>query len=388
MALLFLLNAATYANVVPRVPAIKAELDLSNTSLGTAVAAMPVGALLAGPFAGPLITRLGSARVAVGCGVAFGLVLPGFALASSWPELAAVFLVLGVLDSWMDVAMNAHALRVQRGFGRSIINRLHGVWSIGAAVGGVGGAVAAATHASMTVHLVVAGVVVSVTAISINGWLMPGPDEGEREPVPGGAGAGPAGRRGRRHPTARRFVLLGIIVVMSAAIEDAPQSWGAILLRDELGTSAAAAGSVYIAFQVSMTVARLLGDRLVDRVGEVAIVRAGGVLTAGAVAASLAIGTPTAVVVGFALAGFGTAPLFPVVFHAAGNVPGVATGYGVAFAAWMGRLGFLAAPPLVGLVGDALNLRIGLAVVPAAGVVVALLASSTAGAQPDGRSHK
>jgi fucose permease len=252
-------------------------------------------------------------------------------------------------------------------------------------VGGVGGAVAAATHASMTVHLVVAGVVVSVTAISISGWLMPGPDEGEREPVPGGTGAGPAGRR---HPAARRFVLLGIIVVMSAAIEDAPQSWGAILLRDELGTSAAAAGSVYIAFQVSMTVARLLGDRLVDRVGEVAIVRAGGVLTAGAVAASLAIGTPTAVVVGFALAGFGTAPLFPVVFHAAGNVPGVATGYGVAFAAWMGRLGFLAAPPLVGLVGDALNLRIGLAVVPAAGVVVALLASSTAGTQPDGRSHK
>lgn len=81
---------------------------------------------------------------------------------------------------------------------------------------------------------------------------------------------------------------------------------------------------------------------------------------------------------GFARAGLGTAPLFPLAFHAAGDLPGVSTGDGVAAVAWMGRIGFLVAPPLVGLIGDAVNLRAGLVLVPIAGSVVALLAGALA----------
>jgi hypothetical protein len=54
----------------------------------------------------------------------------------------------------------------------------------------------------------------------------------------------------------------------------------------------------------------------------------------------------------------------------------MSTGHGVAVVAWMGRVGFLLAPPLVGVVGDAIDLRAGLAVVPFAGVVVALFAGA------------
>ena len=386
VAVLFLLNAVAYANVVPRLPAIKSELGLSNTSLGAAVAAVPVGALLAGPVAGWLVARFGSARLAVGCGVAFGLVLPCFALAPAWSALAAAFLVYGAFDSVMDVSMNAHALRVQRGWKRSIINSLHGLWSVGAVAGGLAGAMAGAAGISLELHLAVAGAVIIVVALLSRRWLLPGPDPATDDTgattttvnPPGadhaGAGAGEQARRRSR----RRLALIGLIVVMAAVVEDAPASWGAILLQTELGTSVAVASLVYLAFQTMMTVGRLFGDRIVDRFGAVAVVRAGGVLTATSVTAGIAVGEPAAIVVGFALAGLGTAPLFPLAFHAAGDLPGVSTGNGVAAVAWMGRIGFLVAPPLIGVIGDAVNLRAGLVLVPVAGAVIALLAGALA----------
>jgi MFS family permease len=367
---LFVINAAAYANVVPRLPAIKADLALSNTALGTAVAALPVGALISGLASGGLIARFGSRTVAVACGTGFGVVLPLVGLAPSWGVLAATFFAFGLLDSLMDVSMNAHGLRVQRGYGRSIVSAMHGLWSLGAVGGGVAGTLAAGAGVGLPSHLLTAGAILIAASLATWRWLLPGPDDLERAQPATPGGLDRAGRRAAR----RRLAVLGLLVVMAAVIEDAPASWGAVLLRTELGTSDAAAGLVFIAFQSAMTLSRLTGDRLVDRYGAVPLVRGGALLAAGGVGLGLAVGEPVSVVVGFGLAALGTGTLFPLVFHAAGNLPGVSTGHGVAIVAWMSRLGFLVVPPLVGLVGDAVDLRTGLLVVPAAALVVAVLA--------------
>lgn len=375
VAALFVLNAVTFANVVPRLPAIKAELDLSNAALGSAVACMALGALASGPVAGVLVARVGSGRLAVACGVGFGLLLPTFGLAPSWGPLAGAFLALGLLDSLMDVSMNAHALRVQRAAGRSIINALHGTWSVGAVLGGAIGAASAAADVAVTAQLAVAGAAIALVALAVRPRLLPGADDDHDRVAPEGAGelvGAVGGRRGRS--TRRHLALLGLVVVLSAAIEDAPQSWGAVLLREELETGPGVAGLVYIAFQVAMTASRFVGDRLVARHGEVAVVRGGGLATAAGVGLGLAVGTVPTVVAGFALAGAGTAALFPLTFHAAGELPGVRTGQGVAVVAWMGRVGFLLAAPLVGVLGDLASVRAGLVVVPIAGLLVAALA--------------
>jgi MFS family permease len=102
VAALFLTNGAVFFNVVPRYPQIKAELGLSNGVFGTAVAAYPLGALLAGLLAGAAIRRLGSARVA-----SFGIVLTTIAtlaipVAPGWILFGAVLFVVGALDSVVD----------------------------------------------------------------------------------------------------------------------------------------------------------------------------------------------------------------------------------------------------------------------------------------------
>jgi hypothetical protein len=60
--------------------------------------------------------------------------------------------------------------------------------------------------------------------------------------------------------------------------------------------------------------------------------------------------------------------------HEADELPGLKPGSGLTIVSWLMRLGFLLSPPLVGLAADATSLRVGLLVVPLAGLLVLLLA--------------
>ena len=71
---------------------------------------------------------------------------------------------------------------------------------------------------------------------------------------------------------------------------------------------------------------------------------------------------------GFALAGLGVATLIPAVFHAADELPGLPRGLGLAVSSWLLRIGFLISPPLIGVLADAISLRVALLTVILAGL--------------------
>ncbi len=136
VAVLFFTNGALFANLLPRYPQIKADLGLSNSLYGLAVAAFPAGAVAAGLAAGVAIRRLGSARAAVLGTLLTGAGILAAGLADSVVLFAGALFLAGAMDAVTDVAQNAHGLRVQRRYGRSVINSFHAVWSIGAVAGG------------------------------------------------------------------------------------------------------------------------------------------------------------------------------------------------------------------------------------------------------------
>ncbi len=76
---------------------------------------------------------------------------------------------------------------------------------------------------------------------------------------------------------------------------------------------------------------------------------------------------------GFALAGLGTATLVPAAMHTADELPGLPPGAGLTIVSWVPRVGFLASPPLVGLVADHSSRRVGLLSVVIAGVATLVL---------------
>ena len=375
VALCFFLNAVLYANLVPRLPEVKADLGLSNSSLGAALAALPLGALLAALASAPLIRRFSSARIATSGLVLLGLAVWAVAVAPNWPALAAALLVAGALDAVVDVAQNAHGLRVQRLYGRSILNGLHGIWSIGAVSGGLLGSVAAGLAIPLVVHLGVSALVFGVLALLAFRALLPGDDDADRD-----ADAATDGKETptlQRTPGRRSAVLalaaLGVLAACGAFVEDAGASWSALYLRTELAAGAAAAGLGFVALQGAMTIGRLTGDRVVDRFGQRRVVRVGGALTAAGMGWALAFPSVPTTLVGFALAGLGVATLVPAVYSAADEPPGLRRGTGLAVINWLLRIGFLLSPPLIGVLADAMSLRVALLAVVVAGLGALLL---------------
>jgi MFS family permease len=367
----FFTNGALYANVVPRYPQLKADLGFDNATLGTALAAFPLGALLAGLLATTLINRFGSARLASGGIVVLAGLLALVGVAHAWIVLATVFLLAGAVDALVDVAQNTHGLRVQRVYGRSIVNSFHGVWSIGAVAGGLMGAAAAGLDLSLPVHLAISSTLFSAVALVASRFLLPGADTLGRPTAPDPGRGVRAG--GRRRSAVRMLAALGLLAACGAFVEDAGASWSALFLTDRVRTSAATAGMAFVAFASAMTIGRLGGDRMVDRFGQRRVVRTGGALAAASMAAALAVPSAAGTIAGFALAGLGVATLVPAAMHAADEIPGLRPGLGLTVVSWLLRVGFLVSPVLVGFVADLTSLRVGLLTVVAAGCTVVVV---------------
>jgi MFS family permease len=77
----FLANGFGIGAWAVEVPRIKATLSLSDTTLGIALFAFALGAIVAMPLAGRLAPRFGSGRATALLGVAFVIALPLPALA-------------------------------------------------------------------------------------------------------------------------------------------------------------------------------------------------------------------------------------------------------------------------------------------------------------------
>ncbi|ANC31857.1 MFS transporter [Isoptericola dokdonensis] len=388
---LFLTNGALFANLLPRYPEIKDALDLSNTVYGLMVVAFPAGAMLSGLAAAAIIRRFGSAAVAVAGTVLTALAMVGVGFAPSLALVAVALFLGGAADAVTDVGQNAHGLRVQRRYGRSIFNSFHALWSAGAVVGGGMAAAAIALDLPLGVHLTISGAIFVLVALVAFRFRLPGHDADVRAaddaaaaaratgPLEVGSGpaAAPVSRRGRVGLLLAAFV---VVAIAGAIIEDGANSWATLYLSGSLDAVGAVAATGFVAFMAMEFLGRATGDRFVDRFGQAAVARAGGVLVAVAMGLALAFPSVPTTILGFALAGFGVATVIPAAMHAADELPGLRAGTGLAVVSLLLRVGFLVMPPVIGILADATSLRVALLVVPVAGLTVVV-----AGAMLPGR---
>jgi MFS family permease len=376
---MFFANGAIAASVLPRLPAIRDGLGLTNTELGAAVAAMPLGGLIAGGFVGVLIARFGSGRVALIAGALAALMLVGVGFAGTWPALAAAYLALGMFDATMDASMNAHGIGVQRQYGRSILQGFHGMWSLGSMAAGAVGAVAAAAGVPVAIHLSVAAAILAPAALLAGRWFLPA----DSADVHHDDGAHAQAIHVRNAPRLLRVLLpIALLGILCVVLQSSAATWSAVYLTDVLGQPAGIAATAFVVYMAAMVLGRLTNDRWVDRWGPTAVVRVGALIAGagvGLVIFAASSGGVLLALVGFAAVGIGTSPMFPVMIGAAGTRPGIPTGHGVAIVAWLVRLGLVIAPALVGVAADAFGLAAALAIPLLAAVVIALAAPVLSG---------
>ncbi len=355
-----------------RLPAVKEHLGLSDARLGVALLAAPAGLVVVAAFADRLIDRFGSARPTAAGAVAISLLPIGLGLADSMAVLMAVLLVYGMAGGLTDVAINAQAVRVERGYRRPIINSFHACFSFGGLLGALLGGLFAWAGIGAAPTFATAGVPMAVVALLARRRLLHGPEASDpavrpamdRDPPHQGGGRDVAGQGapGPRHAVALRIAALGLLALCSLLGEGAAGSWSAVYLRDNLGTSAAFAALGYAAFSVTMAAGRLTGDRLAARFGPGRLVTGCGVVAGIGLAGALIGNSPALGLVGFALFGAGLSSTFPQLLSTAGNIRTSRSGTGIARVAGAGYLGLLVGPVLIGSFAGLVGLRLALGI--------------------------
>ena len=368
VCLVFLANGLGFANLVPRFPEIVAALGLSKSAFGQAVAAVGVGALVAGLAASWLISRLTSAKVASLGMLVVALALLGAGLAPSWGVLAVCLLIVGGTDSIVDVAQNAHGLRVQRRWGASIVTSFHASWSLGAVLGAAMGQAMAGAGVGLGTHMVLTAAVLLVISGGplLAGWFLPGHDRADRAPerleelddTPGVRSA--TSPRRARPVTILVLIAVGLLCAASMFPEDVAMNWSSLLLSEQ-GARAGHVGLGLVALQGTMIVGRLVGDRIIDAVGQRAVIAWGGALVTLGISAALLLSSVPGTLLGMAISGAGCAVAVPVAYSAADDVEGLPPGLGLTIVSWLARLAVLLAPPVVGRLADDHGLWVALA---------------------------
>lgn len=338
---------------------------MGEAGLGLVLAGIAVGAVVSMPLAGWWSARVGSRRTTRGGLAACCLVVPVPALFTSPVPAFVAAIAFGMAMGVLDVAMNAHGVAVEKRGTRPILSSFHAGFSAGALLGALAGAAAAGAGLDVRVHLVIASAACALVGSLAARSLLPSDADCEDQRPP------------LLVRPSRRVWALGAIAFSCLLAEGAAGDWSAVYVRDALGGAPAVAALAFAAFSVTMTIGRLLGDRLTEILGARRLLRAGGLVGAGGMALALLAGTPAMALVGFGCLGAGLAAMVPVVFRAAGSADGMAPGVGLAAVSTFGYTGFLVGPPLIGAVASVTSLPVALGLICSCCGLVVVLAGGT-----------
>jgi predicted MFS family arabinose efflux permease len=359
--LIFLVSGIGMASWAPMVPYAKARLGLDDADLGLVLLAFGGGSMLSMPLVGLLTHRYGNRKVISVAGLLLCVAIPVLAIVPNVLTLTVTLLYFGAMLGAVDVAMNAHAVEVERRDGRALMSGFHGLFSIGGLAGAAIMSALLALGLPLSIGALAIALLLALIVFSQRSNLLSSVDD--------------AAERAAVFRLPRGLVLLlGVLCFVSFLAEGSMLDWSALLLRDFRGFSAASAGIGYACFSVAMAAGRLAGDRVVGRLGPVWAVRVGATTAAvGFLLAAMAPWPPVSLF-GFVLIGLGASNIVPVMFSAAGRLPGIPPAISIATVTTLGYAGLLSGPALIGFMAHASNLPVALAVV--AGMLVLVAASA------------
>lgn len=359
VAAVFAVHGSVTGSFATRVPWIQEHAGVSAGQLGLALAFPALGASVAMPLAGRVSHRFGARTALRGLLALWTLALVLPSLAPNLLTLCLALFVYGASAGVSDVAMNALGVETENRLDKSIMSGLHGMWSAGALIGSAAGTLAAHLGTDARTHHALAAAVLTVVGLVACTWVLDLQPAEDEDPPP------------RFALPPKSAVLIGAVGFCAVFAEGASLDWSAVYLRDELETSAGLAAACTTGFTLTMAVARLVGDKVVDRFGAVRAVRVSGVLATLGGLLVVGGGHPAVAMTGFALIGLGIAVVVPLCFAAAGRA-GSNPSLAIAGVATITYTSGLVAPSAIGGLAQATSLVVsfGLVTVLAACLVV------------------
>ena len=347
---------------VARIPEIKDANNLSNSGFGLVLLGSSLGSITGAQLAGRYIHRFGSRDVMRFTTMILSVGICGVAFSFNPIVLAISLFIVGFGYSGTDLCVSVQAVALENIMSKRSMSSFHGMWSLGAFLTTIlGGSIA--NFVSPQVNLISVALLAAVFFLGVIHYVLPS----ELDNHDGGADETKA-KIPLFGSKVRSLWFLGFGLLGSLIAEGAASDWGALLLRDEMGVRKGINASAYASFALAMIVTRFLGDRAMNHFGARKLVLIAGLIGGIGWASSIAIAVPLSdthplfalviINLGFALAGFGIAPMFPAFILAASSIPGIAPSVSSARAFVIGLSGFFIGPSIIGFLAEGSSISI------------------------------
>ncbi|MET4176442.1 putative MFS family arabinose efflux permease [Bradyrhizobium sp. LA6.1] len=333
--LAFLVAGFGIACWAPLVPFAKTGLGVDDGVLGLLLLSLGIGSVVAMLLTGVMSARYGSKPIIIAGGLGLALALPLLAIASSPATLALALFAFGAALGSIDVAMNIHAVEVERDAGRPLMSGFHALFSIGGFAG------SALMTALLSLQLGALACTLICSMLMLVAMLAAWPrllrsvqvQDGPLFVLPHGS-----------------VLLLALLAAITFLVEGAMLDWGALLVIGAGLVSEVQGGIGYIVFSIAMTAGRLGGDAVVARIGDRATLFWGSIIAIAGFVVLLRAHVAAVAIGGFLLIGLGASNLVPVLFRRAARQTVMPTGLAVAAITTAGYAGILIGPAGVGFV--------------------------------------
>ncbi len=356
----FFLAGILAASWNARIPDVQQHLLLNNAQWGTVLVALPAG-LVTGLFLSSwLVARFGTARVTLFTCILACILLLLIGFAADRISLMIVLFFVGFNRTIMNISINTRSVEVQKLYDKPIISTFHGIWSLACFVAAGIGTVMIIFDVIPKIHFALIAVLGIIGSLLNRGNMKEGHEAPEKKPF-------------LIRPDAYLF-LLGLIAFCGMAAENTMFDWSINYYDKIIQTDKSWRTAGYTCFIITMSMGRLVGDRLIHRYGALRMLAFNGFLMATGFAIASLMPTLIIASLGFLLIGFGDSSIVPIVYSLAGKAK-MPMAYAIASVTTIGYLGFLINPLIVGFVSEALNMRWAFGLMAVFAIGIALLSA-------------
>src|SRR5688572_3404719 len=306
VSVFFFLHGLCFASWASRIPTIQSELNLSASSLGTILFALPLGFFISLAFAGWLIAKIGSKKAVVLSSTLYSISLVGIGFSTSPLQVAASLLLFGFFANMLNISVNTQAVAVEELYQKRLMATFHGLWSVAGFAGAAFGTWMIGKGVAPLHHFIFVCLFVLVTIAISASYLVEKDKPGDKKSpllvLPD-----------------KSLLGLGLIAFCSMMVEGAMFDWSGVYFINVVHVNSELTGIGYTTFMIAMAGMRFLADALAARFGLRRILQASGILAT--IGLLLAIILPQFVpsLFGFLLIGMGVSSVVPMVYSAAGK---------------------------------------------------------------------
>jgi MFS family permease len=350
VSLLFFLCGVVFTSWASRIPAFKEQFHLNEAELGGVLFMLPMGSLIALPFAGWAVDRVGSRLMGPLSLVLYAVALYALSLSPTVFTLSAALFAFGFIGNTVNIAINTHGLDVQHLMNKPILASFHALWSVGALCGALLGGWTLRNNYSTGAHYLMVLIPLTLLSVASYFFMLRIDDE--------------------QHESKKLFalpdkalMLIGVICLCSTLCEGAMADWSALYYQSVLEDVTVKSTTGFTAYAFTMSIGRFTGDKLIHWMGYRKVLMMDALLIAGGMGLALASSLPVLVIIGFALVGYGVSTVIPIAYMVAGRSKTMRPSVALAAVSTVGFTGVLIGPPVIGFIAHEIGLRSALALV-------------------------